>query len=97
MATWAELHARHIEDGARKTDIRSKAGFKRLIANHPDMVHIRTVSPYNDPIDTTVAKLAMSGDQNETDIYVVVGPNPYTARTWYAQLHVGPNGKLTVK
>lgn len=91
MATWAELHARHVEDDSRKTDIRSKAGFKRLIANHPDMVHIRTVSPYNDQIDTTADKL------RDPDIFVVVGPNPYTARTWYAQLHVGPNGKLTVK
>jgi hypothetical protein len=91
MATWAELHARHVEEDSRKTDIRSKAGFKRLIANHPDKVHVRTVSPFNDPIETTADKL------RETDIYTIVGPNPYTARTWYAQLHVGPNGKLTVK
>jgi len=91
MASWAELYARHIEEDSRKTDIRSKAGFRRFIANHPDKVHIKTVSPYNDAIDTTADKLY------KADVYIVTGPNPYTARLWYAQLHVGPTGKLTVK
>lgn len=62
-------------------DIPTKSALKRMIAEDPSSVLIyqTTVGKEHDwPSRTHVS------DVSETEHYSVVGPNPYTKRSWYA-------------
>lgn len=81
----------HIQGGAdfdapRKT----KMAFKAAIKEHPEDVYLYATSNMGPQFSGRASVLP---DDVE---FLVVGPDPYSKRDWYANVKVGVKGKLVV-
>ena len=75
-------------DGPFGATIKTKKALKELCANHPDVVRLYTTSAFG----------GFHGKADELPANItfnVVGPDPYTARKWYASV-TNRDGKVKV-
>lgn len=82
----------HVQGGADFTCLgkKTKTALKKTIAENPHSVYLYATSSmgpqYSGPAD-------MLPEDME---FLVVGPDPYNKRDWYASVKRGVRGKLTV-
>lgn len=83
----------HIQGGARfdGAPVRRKGDLRRLVAEDPSQVVFLNTSAYGDKTPITMAQIP------EGHYLIVVGPDPYNDRKWYAQVRLNKQtGKVTV-
>lgn len=63
-------------------EFKTKKALREYIAQRPDEVHLEDTSAFNN-------RGVLRGIDNLTDMDVIVGPNPWRARNWYASIRNG--------
>lgn len=85
----------HIQGGAkvkrRGAPKFTKTLLKERIKSEPDQVELFATSGMGPQFHGTADNLP------ENTEFLVVGPNPYSQRDWYAKIHKGRGGSLVVK
>lgn len=72
--------------------IKTKAELKRLVSADPDNVYFYSTGMAGKQFNGKLSEL------HSTETLTVVGPDPYTNRTWYATVAKNSQtGKVTVK
>ena len=69
---------------------KTKKELKQTISEVPHNVYLYATSDMGPQFNGPADRLP------EGTTFNVVGPDPYTKRTWYASVKVGPGGKLVV-
>jgi hypothetical protein len=73
-----------VDPGKKPT----KAALKRLLKESPKSVRLYGTSNMGPQFNGTADELPDGTD------FIVVGPDPYSKRDWYANVHKGRNGQL---
>ena len=71
-------------------NISTKKRLKELVKDSPELLQFYTTSELGEQFAGPVDKLG------EETTLLVVGPDPYTNRVWYASINRGPRGHLRV-
>lgn len=66
----------------------TKAALKQALKENPQGVVLYATSSMGSQFNDTADKLPPNTD------FIVVGPDPYNKRDWYANVHQGRNGQL---
>lgn len=75
--------------------VKTKAELKRLLKAEPQNVTFDTTSLHSSPETVTASDLG-NRPHGASESWSIVGPDPYTARNWYATVKVNRLGNLVV-
>ena len=82
------------QGGADFDGKKTKAALKKAVKENPDQVYLYSTTA----IPTSEPKWSGKASELPEDLtFNVVGPDPYTARNWYASVARNAKGELTVK